>query len=225
MSFQKDDNPYAPPKTIGTISALGSEQTLQRVATGLNLVYWGIGIVLVSVICTIVVSIVLQGSLEAALILIGICSFGVVLGIVVGFIGRVLCLAVPVQTRAQGLIYGAVAFDLLALGAHIAEVFLEAELLDFAGNLCSLVAVILFVLFLKRVSEFVGRFDLADQAKTLLGMGCAVFVVAVLGGVMAIAAPMVMVLIGLIIIVVAVAMLILYLRLLPDLRRAIQTRP
>jgi hypothetical protein len=225
MTFQEDDNPYAPPKTMGTISALGSEQTLQRVATGLNLVYWGIGIVLISVICTFVISIALQGSLEAVFILIGFCTFGIVLGIVVGFIGRVLCLAVPAETRAQGLIYGAVAFDLIAVAVHIADVFLESEVLEPAGNLCSLVAIILFVLFLKRVSEFVGRSDLAERAKALLGLGVAVFVVTILGGVMSIAAPMIMVLIALILIVVALTMLVLYLRLLRDLRLAIQRRP
>ena len=98
-------------------------------------------------------------------------------------------------------------------------------MLESAGNLCSLVAIILFVLFLKRVSEFVGRTDLADRAKTLLGLGGTVFVVAIVGGGMAIAAPMIVVLIGLILLVVALTMLILYLRLLRDLRLAIQRRP
>ena len=94
---------YAPPKTMGTISALGSEQTLQRVAKGLNLVYWGIGIVLVSVLCTIVISIALQGSAEAAITLLILCTVGILLGIIVGFIGRVLCLAVPAKYLRTGV--------------------------------------------------------------------------------------------------------------------------
>jgi hypothetical protein len=165
-----------------------------------------------------------QGLGHEVLWLLGVCSVGVIAGIAIGFVGRLMCLAVPAKTRAQGLIYGAVAFDLLALGIHLYDVFTQSEVLDFLGNICSFIAIVLFVLFLKRVSEFVGRMDLADRARSLLGWGVGLFLVAFLGGILAVAAPIVAVLVGLGIIVLAVAILVLYLRLLRDLRLAILAR-
>jgi hypothetical protein len=224
MSFPEDDNPYATPAAVGTISALGSDQTLKRVATGLALVYWGIVIVLLSVVLAVFTGIAAQGAADVLVLFLRICSLGVILGIVVGFIGRVMCLAVPANTNAQSLIYGAVIFDLLALGIHIYDAISRSEVLDFLGNLCSLIAIILFVLFLKRVSEFVGRTDLADRAKSLIGLGLTTLLVAFLGGVIAVAAPIVLVLVGLGILVMALVMLVLYVRLLRDLRQAILAR-
>ncbi len=221
MSSENGENPYAPPVAVSTISALGSDQTLKRVATGLALVFWGIAVVLASVVAAVVVGIGGQGLGQEVLWLLVVCSVGIIAGIAIGFVGRLMWLAVPAKTRAQGLIYGAVVFDVLALGIHVYDVFTQSEVLDFLGNICSFIAIVLFVLFLKRISQFVGRVDLADRAGALLGWGVGLFLVAFLGGIVAVSAPMVAVLVGLGIIALALAILVLYLRLLRDLRLAI----
>jgi hypothetical protein len=221
MDFEQDPNPYAAPTDVGSISSLGTTETLRRVASGLNLVYWGIGIVLLAILVGIIGGALTAVLGKAAVLIVAILPAGVIVGTIVGFVGRLFCLAVPPQTGAQGLIYGAVVCDVVAVALALGQFVTESTLVQGASNLLSLTATILFILFLKRVSQFVGRMDLAAKAKSLLVLGITLFAVAFGGALLAVAAPPLLILVGLAILVLALVLLAQYLGLLRDLRLAI----
>ncbi|QDV46045.1 hypothetical protein Enr13x_59490 [Stieleria neptunia] len=225
-------NPYAPTQTIpddsfDPMSAFAFPQAMARVATGLRLVYWSIALIVLSVVGgRFVLPLMMRGSSMGTMNWISF-AMGLVmmLGIVLGLIGRVFCLAIPQASRARGLINAAVAFDLAAIliwtiSWVVAVPFWSQSL----GNLLSLTATALFVLFLKRLSAHLQRPDLEGNAKSLMVMVAVLFVVGIAAAVAGYFVGIIAGLFGVVLLVIMVLLLLRYIRLLSNLRKAILGR-
>ena len=222
MSDAREEiNPYAPPASMtgevyDAAKVFGSPDALHRVASGLNLVYWGIAIILLSTIggIFIVAAVGLAGGL--------LVLSGIVAGILVGLVGRVFCLSVPAATHAREIIYAAVAFDIVAVAMTLVRfVMLLPGWCSDVANLLSFIATVLFVIFMKRVASFINQPGLADQAQGLITMGMVLFVlwVAVLFG--AALLGKLVGLLGFVLVVFVLVIFLRYVRLLVNLRKEI----
>jgi hypothetical protein len=227
------ENPYQPPQDVGQegydpIVTFGSEAALNRVATGLNLVYWGIAITLLSIIggALMVFASMAANSMGLVMFVGMAIGLGVIVGVLVGLVGRIFCMAVPPGTGAQPLIYAAVALDVVVLLVSIGSmVGVVPAWLPNSTNLLSLVATLLFVVFMKRVSTFIGRDDLASKAQGLITMGIVILGVAFLAGVgAAMLGPVALMLAMLVLMIMAILLVLRYVRLLVNLREAILAR-
>jgi tRNA A-37 threonylcarbamoyl transferase component Bud32 len=109
-------------------------------------------------------------------------------GALLGILGPVLCLAVPARSRAQGVLYGAVAL-------HVASVIIGlthdltlktagSTTLDPVGAGLDMASLLLLVVFLGRLARFLDRPELAARARQLLIL-IAICACLVLGGLFA----------------------------------------
>ncbi|QDV87543.1 hypothetical protein [Planctomycetes bacterium TBK1r] len=229
---QEPLNPYAPTQatsddSFDPLPAFGSPEAMSRVATGLSLVYWGIALIMISIIGTgVMVPLLMRGSGVATIgVLALMLGLGMMLGVFLGLVGRICCLTIPEESRARGLIYAAVAFDLAAIvGGALSYILVIPYWPQRLGNLLSLIATVLFVLFLKRVSAYIRRPDLEGDAKSLVVMGAVVFVLAIAVAVAVAFIGSIAGLAGVVVLVIMILMLLRYVRLLSNLRKAILGR-
>jgi len=187
-------------------------------------VYWGIAIILLSVIGGIVLGMVFAaaGGTLALFIPAALIGLGVIAGTITGLTGRIFCLDVPEETNARSLIYAAVICDAVAILVSIATWIPNVpESISSITNLLSLLATLLFIIFLKRIAKFIGRSELADRAQSILTLGIVLvalsfgtalllFVVGPLAG-----------LLGFVVVVLGLVVFLRYVRLVLDLRKAI----
>ncbi len=109
-------------------------------------------------------------------------------------VGGIFCLATPSETGAQGLIYASVGCQVLSVIINLAATFgaIPADALKTAAytqQLLALISSVTFVLYLRRLSLFIGRTDLAQRAVTLLILGAmmiGLIVVLIVGAVLAV---------------------------------------
>ena len=95
--------------------------------------------------------------------------------------------------------------------------------MEIIGTLAGIGSQITFLLFLKRLSEFIGAIPLAERAKTLLILMAVVFGLQVLAIVSVFVVPRFVGLLGLAMLVIGLISFFMYLRLLDGLRKAIQS--
>lgn len=238
VSAENQSSPYAPPQAVPdedkeTRDLSGSQNALNRVATGLHLVYWGVAIFMLCLIGQLLLTVMSQALSN------GVASGLLGVGLGVAFfvsslfclVGRVFCLAVPAASGARKVIYVAVAFDVFGLLTNVIERFVGLSgWLSIASTLCSVMAILLFIIFMRRVATFIHQPELAAQAGPLIIMGStlivlmvALFISLILTFGYALAAVAVVV-IGLTVFVLTILTLLRYVRLLADLRKAILNR-
>ena len=95
-------------------------------------------------------------------------------------VGPIFCLSVPAETNAKGLIIGAVVLQLLnfsitvlsAAGVNLGPFAPFAQMFGVLSAIC-------FVLFMRRLSQFIGREDLASRAGRVLMLGLVTVVAAI----------------------------------------------
>jgi hypothetical protein len=228
MSVPEDPiNPYAPSSTpafdAGPIAAFGSEKSLKRVADGLNLVYWGIAIILLSFIGGLVLLFVFATVWgELATIPAVLMGLGIIAGTITGLVGRIFCLDVPEATNARPLIYSAVGCDVIAMLITVVSwIPAVPEQISRIPNLLSLVATLLFIIFMKRIANFIRQPQLAERAQSLVTWGIVVFLLVLGMALLVIVAGPVAGLLGLVALVLALVVFLRYVRLILDLRKAI----
>jgi hypothetical protein len=218
------ENPYAsphsesqwPPQAEGSpLSSPG----LERTATGLGLVYYGILIMLLMIVVGII-AMVLTGDARQALFPVLLIGVGAIVGGLLMFIGQVLCLAVPAESGGRGLIIGTVILQALNFVTSVTMNLVGNG--TKSGNLFGLIGAVLFILFLRKVSQYIGRRDLATRAGNVLGIMGAIVGLAMVAGVLAAikaqAALFVMGAVGLI----ALVGFVMYVNLLNALRKALR---
>lgn len=172
-------NPFASPQTRSEASAVEQwsaqhPEALRKVKLGLTLVYAGIcGILLVAIGFPILM---FSGGPDL------MASLGTVMAILMValgllmFVGQVLCIAVPEQSGARMLIVASVALQglsfvftlLMVTGLLGTAVGVAISLL---GNLLSVASLVCFVLFLKKVAQYIDRYDIAAKATRSLIVG------------------------------------------------------
>lgn len=152
-------------------------------------------------------------------------NFVPLIGLAIGcfaIYGRILCLSAPARTGAKNIITAAVALDVTAMLVTILG-FLVAIPVGVAGigNLLSMIANVLFVIFLKRLAAYCRQRELADAAKNVLQY---LITCVVLGIVMIAAAPFIpfiSLIAGIVLFIVALVAFFAYARLLSNMADAL----
>ncbi|MEM1210249.1 MAG: hypothetical protein AAGI54_13375 [Planctomycetota bacterium] len=147
----------------------------------------------------------------------GVCLLA---GIVFSAVGPILCLAVPGEASARGVLIAAVLLVLAALSCSIAAglgfappwVEILGEFLNLAGVLC-------FMYFLWQLAKFLDFGEITDRAEKLVGVYAIYAVLSLLAFV-----PFMGWLVGILILGYSIYATILYIGLLIDLNNAIAHR-
>lgn len=178
----------APPSAAkGDDERAEQKRRLGRVSRGLGLHYARLLVLLFSIFGLVLVAlgtdIVPEGILSALALVIGAALF--LLGPVLGLIGSVLCFWIPPESRARGLIVLMVLVDLVPypLGYifFIGPVPADMKILVvYAVAGLQVVSWMLFALFLRQLSRYLGQEGLAIDAARLLVIGLCLTVLPVL---------------------------------------------
>ncbi len=248
--MQDQFNPYAAPATVAmhprAAEWLQSPQdpSLQRVATGLGLIYLSILIILLTAILTVVLSVIfVQGAGQrmvqgggAGVVVAEARTFGMIglmagiafiIGYLLSIIGTFMCLATPEESGAKGWITASATLMVMSIVMQIALFVIRdtdtIRVVRSVQPLVGLVGGICFLVFLKRLAQFIGSERLTRRAQrilTLLAVGFAITVIAVAlvmaGNLMASLLLIVVVIGGLIVFV-------MYANLLVSLKNAIRS--
>ena len=170
------ENPFAPPTVEPSAPDVERIQTgtgdLAKTGTGLTLVLFGtlcvlvsagvlgIGVVLAGLAFT-TGSMALNWAGGGGLILGGAGCF---IGGLMLFVGPFRCLSAPAAVRGRGLIIGSVVCQTL-VGVMVLGMGMAPSIIAMYTSLTSHV---LFVVFMRRIAEFIGRLDLAARAGNIL---------------------------------------------------------
>jgi hypothetical protein len=183
-------NPYASPQADlgGAPLVEGTPLDLPGMKTigiGLSLVYYGIVIVLLAMFCLFLGGMVLQSvpsrttTTASAFAAFGLTTFGaMLLGCLMVFVGQVVCAAVPSITGAKVFALAAVvlqvasvAHSLLPLVQRLVPTLNPPWPVTILLNSLGAIGTVCFVLFMRRVSLFLARTDLARRARNVLIVG------------------------------------------------------
>lgn len=170
-------SPSEEPKIPGTQWIADASPSLHQTTSGLSVLYYGLVIVLLCLIVNFAIA------LEWGPLILGrIAALGMCVGGILIFLGPFLCLRVPPESKSRGYIMGSVGLQLASLfvlvlltlrgfaaawaGQH--HDYQAVVVLACLLGLAVLVSFILFVLFIRRLAQFIGRRDLADRARNVL---------------------------------------------------------
>ncbi len=172
-------NPYAAPQVDETMApgaqwASNVSPSLRQTAIGLSLVYFGIVTVL---LCALVLGVGTAiaagagaggggGGALAMVPIVFIAGIGIFVGAVLMFIGPLLCLAVPSESGAKGLIIGSVVFQVANLVVSIIQPLAPQAIPPAVSSvfaLAGMVGLVLFILFMMKLAGYIGRKDLAGS--------------------------------------------------------------
>ena len=150
---------------------------------------------------------------------------GVIVGAILMSVGPLVCLAVPAETGAKGLLIASVLFQLASPANGVLPRLAPSAVpqgFQVVLQLLSLVGFVLFVLFMKKLAEYIGRQDLALRARNVLigfGITLGLGLVMVLGMIRQIEAVM---LLFIPFVIAAVVALVMYANLVNWLRKALR---
>jgi len=147
--------------------------TFKYTRMGITFVYIGLVLIVLSIF-----AVPLAAVLRATWLLLLVPAL-VVASSLLSMIGRILCLSVPKEVGASGLIYTAVALDVSSLFAAVSRMI--PGLPNFSGftGLLSLAAMVFFLIFLKKLAVFINDSESAARASSLLNLGIGLVVVMV----------------------------------------------
>src|SRR5262249_41504008 len=137
------------------------------------------------------------------------------------------CLSTPAETGAQAYIYiavGAMAINIMIAFFSVGLSKEQKQLLILVDNILQIIGSICFMLFLKKVAEFIRRYDLAASAQNVLNIPIATAVLLIVGGVLLLPAPVIGGLLMLFALPVGIVALIMYIVLLGKMRTALTPR-
>lgn len=192
-----DINPYRSPTVVewsGDDEAPRLSEGLRRVRTGLLFVYYGIVATLLAFIAVPFVGVMLgMAGLgpTGGMLITAIMSIGFFGGSIAIFVGEVLCVAVPEQSRAKSMAIGAVTAQSLGFLIMFAGLILAMLGLPRQGGgletvttwwiqLCAafagIVSFFLFVIFLRRLNTYTKNDLLSHSATSVLRLMIATIV-------------------------------------------------
>jgi hypothetical protein len=161
-----------------------STESLRPLHRGISLVYYGLYLIVASILVAMVGGGVAAGVAGRAgaltvMILVGGMVF---VGTVLGFAGRVVCLNAPDDLSGKNLIYVAVILDVICLAITAAGWFTTLPgIADQLHSLLALTATILFLVFLKSVAAYVSDSESERRAGNVLKIGVGVFFTMLVG--------------------------------------------
>ena len=222
--MSESPNPYASPVADTDDWVQSDSSSLRYTKLGLSLVYYGIVVLLLSLIFSFLGPLALRAGGAAGLSLIGVAVFGVMIGAFLIFVGPLFCLTVPAETGARDLILGSVVFQFGNVIQAVLQRFAPHAISVIAGlvlNVSGLIGAILFVLFMRKLAQFIRRGDLADRAsRVLIGVVVvAILAFVLLGGMFA--GFTVTVLLGFVLLIGGLIVFVMYANLVNVLRKAL----
>jgi hypothetical protein len=193
-------NPYASPQAELTAAPFAQEGQLaipglRTTGIGLSMIYYGIVIILLAFLVIFFSGVALAFGQQPSggsrafstyrVIVIG-CGAAILLGSTMNIIGHIVCLFVPSQSRAKAYIISAVLLQILSIALSVfltvpgltPNPTLSNYILIFI-NLFGLADAIFFVLFMRKLSEYIGRSDLMNKAKNIFILVFLLFFIAV----------------------------------------------
>lgn len=169
-----DTNPFMPPAEVNDqpsiIGPTGIDyQRLTGVENGLRIVYYGFVAILLGVIIAVPAAM-----LMSALIVLPL-AFGLI-GWLMLVIGPFFCLSAPPETGARPLIIASISCNMLAFITRVVPNVVSTiggeslflVIVEGISGLFGLAGSILFLLFMMRMADFLGRDDVRSKAKTVL---------------------------------------------------------
>ncbi len=150
--------------------------TFKYTHTGITLVYIGLLLIAIAIIAIPLSMLLRAAPLLLALPLLSIASS------LLSMIGRILCLSVPKEVGASGLIYAAVIGDVSSLFAAVSPMVPGLPNFNAYQGLLSVAAMVFFILFLKKLAVFISDEESAIRASNMLilGIGLAIVMVAMI---------------------------------------------
>jgi hypothetical protein len=224
-------NPYAAPTSTAMHPRAAEwlqspdDPSLQKVASGLGMIYNGILVVFggsilgaLAVVFAFGVGGAIGGMVVVPLVLLALLT-----GVIMIIVGTLKCLATPEETGAKGLIGAAV--TLYAAGFILSVIWQSTKTPSFlvANQVIWLGGSICFLLFLRQLAQFIGAGHLAERARlllVLLGVTTGVRLLGLIGQFVSI--PL-LGLLGFGALIISLVSFFLYLGLLNRLRIAIQS--
>jgi hypothetical protein len=154
----------------------------ENVRKGINCVYYGLFLIIASVLVMMFGGAMVAVSPTAALAIIAAGPLMIIVGTILGLVGRIMCLSVPDDCAASKVIYAAVVCDVAALLIFTAGWVVDLpQIVSSFGGLLPAAASILFLVFLKQIAAHI-RDNVSEQrASTVLKLGSASFVTLILG--------------------------------------------
>ena len=147
--------------------------TFKYTRMGITFVYIGLVLIVLSIF-----AVPLAAVLRATWLLLLVPAL-VVASSLLSMIGRILCLSVPKEVGASGLIYAAVALDVSSLFAAVSRMIPGLPTFSGFTGLLSLAAMVFFLIFLKKLAVFINDSESAARASSLLNLGIGLVVVMV----------------------------------------------
>lgn len=149
---------------------------LEKVRTGITLVYCGLVLILLTFLATVPLPEAMRGSSGVALLLTGL----ILAASLMSLAGKVLCLSVPSGSRLAPLIYASIGLEIVSTLVQVgARLSLVPANVAGAGSLGGLVAAALFIVFLWKLAAYIRRPDLVRTAAGVLVPGSVLFLLAV----------------------------------------------
>lgn len=201
-----------------------SQLSMPKVQLGISLVFWGLELTALAILVILVTPFVAARNLAILLaVMTGIPIMLVIAGLM-SMVGKILCLAVPGEMEGKGVIYVCVAFDLISLLISLAEkvTTVPAILSQWVGFF-PVIGFVLFLIFLRKLAEFIQNNDLAEKAGGLLKLGIALVVFVLLAFVSAFRFPIGIFVFGLIAVIAGLIGLVRYSRLLLAMKNVLKT--
>jgi hypothetical protein len=184
-------NPYASPEANLSESPfaepiLADLPGLRTTGIGLSLVYYGIIVMLLTVIFMFFSAFVVPAFPTLGVSFLVIPGILVLICAVVIFAGQVTCLAVPSQTGAKVYIILAVVLQVLSI-VQYALSFIAQRLPGLSlpqpimtvFDVISSTHILFFVLFMRAIGKYLGRQDIVDKARNVIIVGAILVVAAV----------------------------------------------
>jgi hypothetical protein len=147
--------------------------TFRYTRTGITFVYIGLLLIVLAIF-----AVPLSMLLRAAPLLLAVPLL-VIASSLLSMIGRVLCLSVPKEVGASGLIYAAVVCDVSSLVTAVSPMVPGLPNLSGFSRLLSVAAIVFFLIFLKKLAVCIGDYDSEVRASNLLNLAIGLVVVMV----------------------------------------------
>ena len=185
-SAPNEENEPAPPrepadssKPTGFASKRDPYRTVRR---GIGLIYYALWCLVAEAALAILTPVgIFTGGLKVMLAIALLARFITLAATVMGFVGKLMCLAAPKETGGKRLVYVAVVLEIvvatIALSGFVIEV---SDGVDSLSSLLSLTALVVFLFFLRRMALFLKRPQLAERAAMVLKIGVSMMVMLVM---------------------------------------------
>ncbi|MEO2017346.1 MAG: hypothetical protein ABGZ53_23570 [Fuerstiella sp.] len=156
---------------------------LANVHKGVSCVYYGLFLIVGTILVAFVGGGVLMVSpAVGAVLVLGVVPIMFIAGTILGLVGRIMCLSVPDDFSAVGVIYAAVICDVTVVLISAAGWIVDLpELVSSLSSLLTLASTILFLVFLMKISAYIDDNASLQRAGNVLLLLIATFVVVIVG--------------------------------------------